>query len=244
MRFATPRVVEPGHVSGAVREPQLAPGQQVDEPAPELHRAGRIGAAVDQEGRLLDRGQLRVVEGEPASQSRAQTHAAVEAGQGLREGLGPQRALAAGQMRLLGGSRSCWMCGSRAVAVVGLRMETEEAVMATTGSTPPDGGSALDRLGGSLDAAQDTLKDLRRALSKGGRDLIADLDVLVRDARKNLRGAQRALVKDLDEVQKAAAGKRATAKRAPAKRSTATKRTGAASSRKPSGTRTRAARKP
>jgi hypothetical protein len=116
--------------------------------------------------------------------------------------------------------------------------------MATTGSTPPDRGSALDRLGGSLDAAQDALKDLRRALSKGGRDLVADLDVLVRDARKNLRGAQRALVKDLDEVQKAAAGKRATAKRAPAKRSTATKRTGAASPRKPSGTRTRAARKP
>lgn len=120
--------------------------------------------------------------------------------------------------------------------------------MATKGSTPRDetksgGGAALDRLGGSLDAAQEALKDLRRELSKGGRDLVKDLDVLLRDARKNLRGTQRTLIKDLDAVQKAAAGKRPTAaKRAPAKRATAKKRTGA-SSRKPSGQATRAARK-
>jgi hypothetical protein len=108
--------------------------------------------------------------------------------------------------------------------------------MATKGSTKPDAtksdGAALDRLGGSLDAAQDALKDLRRELSKGGRDLLKDLDVLLRDARKNLRGARRTLAKDLDQVQKAAAGKRpakrAPAKRAPAKRTTATKPTGAA----------------
>jgi hypothetical protein len=110
--------------------------------------------------------------------------------------------------------------------------------MATRGSTTREGtksdDAALDRLGGSLDAAQDALKDLRRELSKGGRDLLKDLDVLVRDARKNLRGARRTLVKDLDEVQKAASGKRRTAaKRAPAKRKPTTKRTGATSSRKP-----------
>lgn len=65
--------------------------------------------------------------------------------------------------------------------------------------------------------------------------------MLLRDARENLRGARRTLVKDLDEMQKAAAGKRpAAAKRAPAKRTTTTKRAGAASSRKPS---TRATRK-
>jgi len=120
--------------------------------------------------------------------------------------------------------------------------------MATRGSTTRDGtksgGAALDRLGGSLDAAQEALKDLRRELSKGGRDLLKDLDVLLRDARKNLRGTQRTLVKDLDAVQKAAAGKSRTAKRAPAKRKTAAKRSGAASSRKPSGQATRAARKP
>jgi ABC-type transporter Mla subunit MlaD len=70
--------------------------------------------------------------------------------------------------------------------------------MATKGSTPrkgtTSGGWALDRLGGSLDAAQDALKDLRRELSKGGRDLLKDLDALLRDARKNLRRAQRTLV--------------------------------------------------
>jgi hypothetical protein len=48
-------------------------------------------------------------------------------------------------------------------------VETMEAEMAAKGSTTRDGGSALDRLGGSLDAAQDALKDLRRELSKGGR---------------------------------------------------------------------------
>jgi hypothetical protein len=124
--------------------------------------------------------------------------------------------------------------------------ETEEAAMATRGSTRREGtksdGASLDRLGGSLDAAQDALKDLRRELSKGGRDLLKDLDMLLRDARKNLRGARRTLVKDLDEMQKAAAGKRpAAAKRAPAKRTTTTKRTGAASSPKRSA---RATRKP
>jgi hypothetical protein len=119
-----------------------------------------------------------------------------------------------------------------------------EAEMATKGSTTRDGGSALDRLGGSLDAAQDALKDLRRELSKGGRDVVKDLDLLLRDARKNLRGARRTLVKDLDEMQKAATGKRATAaKRAPAKRTTAAKRTGATSSRKAGGTTKRPARK-
>jgi hypothetical protein len=114
--------------------------------------------------------------------------------------------------------------------------------MATKGSATRSqakgGSAALDRLGGSLDAAQDALKDLRRELSKGGRDVLKDLEVLVRDARKNLRGTTRTLVKDLDEVQKAAAGKRTTAaKRTPAKR------TGTASTRRPSGQTTRAARK-
>ena len=90
--------------------------------------------------------------------------------------------------------------------------------MATRGSTRGEGAksanAALDRLAGSLDAAQDALKDLRRELSKGGRDVLRDIDVLLRDARMNLRGAQRTLVKDLEEVRKAALGERATAKRA------------------------------
>jgi hypothetical protein len=120
--------------------------------------------------------------------------------------------------------------------------------MATRGSTQraraKGGDAALDRLGGSLEAAQEALKDLRGELSKGRRDVLKDLDALLRDARKNLRGARRTLVKDLEEVQKAAAGKRRTATmRARAKRTTASKRGGGASARKASGRATRAARK-
>ncbi len=127
--------------------------------------------------------------------------------------------------------------------------------MASKGSTSrkgaTSGGPALDRLGGSIEAAQEALKDVRRELSKGGRDLVKDLDVLLRDARKNLRGLQRTLIKDLEEMQKAAAGRRPRAKpakrttaakssatgakRAPAKQTAATERSGAASSRKPAG---------
>lgn len=66
--------------------------------------------------------------------------------------------------------------------------------MAASGSTPRNrtkaGGAALDRLGGSLDAAQQALGDLRRELTKGGRDVVKDLDALLRDARKNLRSAR------------------------------------------------------
>jgi ABC-type transporter Mla subunit MlaD len=125
---------------------------------------------------------------------------------------------------------------------------TEEDAMATKGSATrrqaKSGSAALDRLGGSLDAAQDALKDLRRELSKGGRDMLKDLDVLLRDARKNLRGTTRTLVEDLEELQKAAAGKRsAAATRAPAKRPTATKRTGTTSGRKAPAQRTRSARR-
>lgn len=43
------RVVEPGHVPGAIDELQLATGQHIDYPPPEVHRAHRIGCAVDQE---------------------------------------------------------------------------------------------------------------------------------------------------------------------------------------------------
>ena len=127
--------------------------------------------------------------------------------------------------------------------------------MAARGSNPrggtKSGGAPLDRLGDSLDAAQQALKDLRRELSKGGRDVLKDLEALLRDARKNLRGTQRTLVKDLEEMQRAAAGKRRTARGAPAKRTTrsaTTKRTtttkgGGASARKSPAKTARAARK-
>jgi hypothetical protein len=117
----------------------------------------------------------------------------------------------------------------------------------TTRKSTKAGNKALDKLGGSIDAAQQALKDLRGELSKGGRDAVKDLDVLLRDARKNLRGAQRTLLKDLEEV-KAAATKRPTARttsRMPAKRTTATKASKTASSgsaRKTTARKTTAAR--
>ena len=122
--------------------------------------------------------------------------------------------------------------------------------MATKPSTTRKGATggnvSLDRLSGSIDAAQDALKDLRRELSKGGRDMLKDVEVLLRDARKNLRSTQRTLIKDLEEMQKAASGKRpraASTTRAPAKRTTTAKSTSTSSARKTTGQRTRAARK-
>ena len=115
---------------------------------------------------------------------------------------------------------------------------------ATPGNRTKAAGAALDRLGGSLDAAQEALGDLRRELSKGGRDVVKDLDALLRDARKNLRSTRRTLVKDLEEVQKAAAGsRRPAARRAPAKRAAPAARGAGASTRKAGPKTTPTARK-
>jgi len=117
----------------------------------------------------------------------------------------------------------------------------------TTRKPATPGNPSLDRLSASIDAAQDALKDLRGELSKGGRDALKDIDVLLRDVRKNLRSTQRTLLKDLEDMQKAAAGKRARAgatTRAPAKRTAMTKSASTGSARKTTAARrTRAARK-
>jgi hypothetical protein len=116
----------------------------------------------------------------------------------------------------------------------------------TTRKRATAGNPSLDRLSGSIDAAQDALKDLRSELSKGGRDALKDIDVLLRDVRKNLRRTQRTLIKDLEEMKKAAAGKRARAgatTRAPAKRTAMTKSASTGSARKTTAQRPRTARK-
>jgi hypothetical protein len=101
----------------------------------------------------------------------------------------------------------------------------------TTRRRVPAGNKALETLGSSIDAAQAALKDLRGELSKGGKDAVKELDVMLRDARKHLRGAQRTLVKDLEQVQETAKAKaasargaasRASSSRTPAKRATPT----------------------
>jgi hypothetical protein len=119
--------------------------------------------------------------------------------------------------------------------------------MATKGtaqrSGTKSGGAALDRLGDSLDAAQEAVKDLRRELSKGGRDVLKDFEELLRDARKNLRSAQRTLIKDLEQVQTAAAGKRRTPAKAGAAKATTATKGRATAARKTARQTTRPARK-
>ena len=120
----------------------------------------------------------------------------------------------------------------------------------TTRRRTPAGNRALEKLGGSIDAAQAALKELRGELSKGGKDAVKELDVMLRDARKHLRGAQRTLVKDLEQVQEAAKAKaasaRSTASRATSSR-TAPKRSTTAAKRsttaKSGTTRSRSTRK-
>jgi len=58
------------------------------------------------------------------------------------------------------------------------------------------------------------LKELRGELGRGSRELLRDVDVTLRDARKNLRSVSRQVVKELEQVQQAAAGKPAQARRA------------------------------
>jgi predicted nucleic acid-binding Zn-ribbon protein len=63
------------------------------------------------------------------------------------------------------------------------------------------GHTALDRLTKSVDAAQDALKDLRGEVSKGSSGVLKDIDKQLKDARKNLRGASKSVLKDLEGLQ-------------------------------------------
>jgi hypothetical protein len=65
------------------------------------------------------------------------------------------------------------------------------------------GQLAFDRLTLSVEAAQDALKDLRKEVSKGTRDVLRDLDTTLRDARKNLRSVSKTVTNDLEKVQQA-----------------------------------------
>jgi hypothetical protein len=96
------------------------------------------------------------------------------------------------------------------------------------------GQTAFDRLTQSLEVAQAALKDLRRELSKGTRDVLDDLDTTLKDARTNVRNVRRTVTKDLEQIQQAlTAGKPAEPRAArprktAAKPTTARKRTAAA----------------
>ena len=87
------------------------------------------------------------------------------------------------------------------------------------------GNKAVDRASASLDASQKAFRDLRDELQRGGSKLIRDADLrdlekTVKSAGTSFRRLSRRLLKDLEDVQKAA-----TTGRKPAKRKSSTKRT-------------------
>ena len=59
------------------------------------------------------------------------------------------------------------------------------------------GDDPLERLRGSLDAAEAALKDLRSGAGKGTKQLVRDLEQAVKHLRKNARDVSRAVAKDL-----------------------------------------------
>jgi hypothetical protein len=84
------------------------------------------------------------------------------------------------------------------------------------------GQGALDRLTQSVDAAQVALKDLRKELSRGSRDMLSDLDTTLKHARKDLRHASKTVAKDLGQIEQAlVTGKPAPRRAAPARTRTA-----------------------
>ena len=102
------------------------------------------------------------------------------------------------------------------------------------------GQVAFDRLTQSVEAAQVALKDLRKELSKGSRDVLADLETTLKDARKDLRSARRTVTRDLEQIPRAlVTGKPAKGRGASGKATAARKTTTAARKR---GSTTRAAK--
>lgn len=107
---------------------------------------------------------------------------------------------------------------------------------------------AIDRFNASLEASQKAFADLRKDLQKNGSTLLKDaqlrnLEKLLKDARSGFSSTSKRLLKDLENVQKAAT----TGKRPAAKRGTTKPTTKAKSAAKKSASKARSkapARKP
>jgi flagellar hook-basal body complex protein FliE len=82
------------------------------------------------------------------------------------------------------------------------------------------GDEALKRLQDSVDASEEAAKQLRKEMSRGSRELLTDVETTLKDARKNLRRVSGRVAKDLEDVRKAAAGKRTTQRRSTGKKTT------------------------
>jgi ABC-type transporter Mla subunit MlaD len=97
----------------------------------------------------------------------------------------------------------------------------------------------LDRVGATLDAAQEALKALRKDLGAGGRDLVQDVETLLKSAKRDTVRLGRSVHTDLEQLRKAVAtgGKPAAPARGPAaptrKRPAATRKPASAARRRP-----------
>jgi hypothetical protein len=104
------------------------------------------------------------------------------------------------------------------------------------------GNKAVDRAGASLEASAKALRDLRTELQRGGSKLLRDADL--RDIEKTLKSAgtsfrriSRRLLKDLEDVQKAATTGKTPRRGSGTKRKSTTKRTSSSTARRTSATK-------
>ena len=94
-----------------------------------------------------------------------------------------------------------------------------------TRKTRSAGEKSLERVQDSIEAAQAALKDLRSEMNRSSRVLLTDVETTLRDARKQLRSVNRAVVKDLHEVQQAMRGQKTrTARKTGASRRSSAKK--------------------
>jgi ABC-type transporter Mla subunit MlaD len=84
------------------------------------------------------------------------------------------------------------------------------------GKRPSAGEKSLERVHDAIEAAQAALNDLRSEMNRGSRVLLKDVETTLRDAGKQLRGVNGAVVKDLNEVQQAMRGQKPKTTRKPA----------------------------
>jgi hypothetical protein len=82
-----------------------------------------------------------------------------------------------------------------------------KSTRAHTSSRTSTAAASLDRLNASLEAAQKALTDLGGNLGRGGRDLLKDVQKLVRDARRDTGRLNKTLLADLGQLQKTVTGR-------------------------------------
>jgi hypothetical protein len=95
------------------------------------------------------------------------------------------------------------------------------------------GEKSWKRLTKSIDTADDALKDLRKELGRGGKEVLKDLERALKDSRKGIGSAQKTAAKNAEKLQRVvttgrktkppakSGGSRSTAKKSTARKSTA-----------------------